>query len=80
MELTDLERAEFIALAADTFDPGLWSEDEYPILKAAREEYEREQAKERGGVPSVEQPTLEEPTLMEEDDDEADCGQSSCPE
>jgi hypothetical protein len=30
MELADLEREEFIALANETFDPELWLEDEVP--------------------------------------------------
>ena len=47
MELTDSEREEFLALANETFDPGLWSEDEYPVLKAAIAEYEKEGARER---------------------------------
>jgi hypothetical protein len=50
MELTDFERAEFIAPAADTLDPELWSEGEYPILKGARDNYEKAQAREHGGV------------------------------
>jgi hypothetical protein len=39
---------------------------DYPILKAARAEYERERAQERGDVSHVEQPT------MTEDDEAAD--------
>ena len=51
MELTDAERAEFTALANDTFDPEIWDEADYPILKAARENYEKEKAQESGVLP-----------------------------
>ena len=50
MKLTDLEREEFIALAGNTFDPELWTEDELPLLRAARKEFEKEQALERDDV------------------------------
>jgi hypothetical protein len=52
MELTEEERAEFIAMANDTFDPEIWDEDDYPILKAARENYEKEKAPESGVLPA----------------------------
>src|SRR5271156_4898777 len=52
MKLTESERQEFIALAEDTYDPGLWTEEDYPALRAAKEKHEREQqedaAKRRG--------------------------------
>jgi hypothetical protein len=44
MELNDSERKDFNALAAATLDPDLWDENDYPVLKAARAEHEREQA------------------------------------
>jgi hypothetical protein len=37
---------EFIALAQDTFDPELWSEDDLPLLRAAKEKFEEEQRRE----------------------------------
>jgi hypothetical protein len=46
MELTDAEKEDFNALAAATLDPDLWDEHDYPMLKAARAEHEREQAQE----------------------------------
>jgi hypothetical protein len=46
MKLTESERQEFIALAEDTYDPGLWTEEDYPVLRAAKEKYEREQQEE----------------------------------
>jgi hypothetical protein len=46
MALTDLEREEFLALANATYDPELWSEDELPILRAAKKAFEEEQARE----------------------------------
>jgi hypothetical protein len=66
MELSDSEREEFISLAAATYDPDLWDEADYPILKAARAEFEREQALERRGDLSVEQ------TSVTEDDERRD--------
>jgi hypothetical protein len=36
MSLTDEEKAEFIRLAEETYDPGLWTEDDLPWLRAAR--------------------------------------------
>jgi hypothetical protein len=62
MKLTDSEKEEFAALANATFDPDLFSEDDYPILKAARDEFEKKQARERGGV-------LDQPTVVEGDGD-----------
>jgi hypothetical protein len=44
MELSDSERQEFPRLAAATLDPDLLDESDYPSLKAARAEHEREQA------------------------------------
>lgn len=46
MKLTESERQEFIALAEDTYDPGLWTEEDYPALRAAKKKYEREQQEE----------------------------------
>jgi hypothetical protein len=50
MELTDSEKDEFTRLANATFDPGLCSAEDLPWLRAARADYKREQAKERGEV------------------------------
>ena len=55
MELTDPEREEFTRLANATFDPDLCSEEDLPWLRAARADYEREQALERRDDLSVEQ-------------------------
>jgi hypothetical protein len=73
MDLTDSEREEFTRLADATLDPGVWDEEDYPILKATSAEYEREQARECRDDLSVEQPSVAE-------DDEADGGEFSCPE
>jgi len=64
MKLTDLEREEFIALAQGTFDPELWTEDDLPLLRAAKKEFEKEQAREPGDV-------LRPPTERDNRDDEA---------
>jgi hypothetical protein len=50
MELTDSERAEFIALTQDSYDPDLWDESDLPFLRAARAECEREQERQRTDV------------------------------
>ena len=76
MELTDVERAEFIELSEATYDPGLWDEADLPILRKNKLDYEEELARERTAGTSLEDPALVE----EEDDDEADCGKSGCPE
>jgi hypothetical protein len=47
MELTDKDREEFNALADATLDPGVGDESDLSILRAARPEHQREQAKER---------------------------------
>ena len=60
MELTDSEREEFTRLANATFDPDLCSEEDLPWLRAARAEYEREQAQKRRDALSAEQTTLKE--------------------
>ena len=59
MELTDLERAEFLALANDTLDPEIWDEADYPILKEVIAQYESEQSLESDTLPT-EQPDLAE--------------------
>ena len=46
MELNDAEKKDFNALANATLDPDLWDENDYPILKAARADHERERANE----------------------------------
>jgi len=51
MKLTDQEREEFIALAQDTFDPELWTEDDLPLLRASKKEFEEAQRREGGDVP-----------------------------
>jgi hypothetical protein len=56
MELTDAERAEFIELTRDSYDPELWTEDDLPFLRKARREYEEAQPRESEVLP----PTLTE--------------------
>lgn len=73
MELSDSEREEFIRLANATLDPDLWDEADLPILRAARADYEREQALERRDDLSVEQTGVSE-------DDEEDGGALNCPQ
>jgi hypothetical protein len=62
MALTDLERAEFIELTRDSYDPDLWSEEDYPMLKAARAEYEKELAGESAAR------AAEEANFMDDDE------------
>jgi hypothetical protein len=60
MGLTDAERAEFIALSEATYDAALWDEDDLPILRKAKRQYEEEQARERTDAPSDEQSSAAE--------------------
>ena len=46
VKLTDSERLEFIALAQDTYAPELWTEEDLPILRGAKEKVEKEQQEE----------------------------------
>ena len=48
MELTDSKREEFKRLAADTYDPELWLEDDLPLLRAIKRECLEEQEREHG--------------------------------
>jgi hypothetical protein len=73
MKLTDLEKAEFIALTLDSYDPDLWSEDDLPFLRALKREFEEAQERERGDVVPAPQPIVTE-------DDETRASRSSCPE
>jgi len=73
MELTDSEREEFTRLANATFDPDLCSEEDLPWLRAARAEFEREQAQKRRDALSAEQQTMAE-------DDEGHGSDLNCPE
>jgi hypothetical protein len=50
MELTDSEREEFKRLAADTYDPELWLEDDLSLLRAITLECEEEHAREHGNA------------------------------
>jgi len=45
-KLTDAERAEFIELLRDSFDPKLYDEDDLPMLRANKEKWEEEQRRE----------------------------------
>ena len=60
MGLTDAERAEFIVLSEATYDAALWDEDDLPILRKAKRQYEEEQAREHGEILPDEQPTMTE--------------------
>jgi len=59
MDLTDSEREEFNRLAAETLDPEIWDEADYPILKEVRAQYEREDARGSDTHPT-EQPDIAE--------------------
>jgi hypothetical protein len=48
MALTDSERAEFIALTQDSYDPDLWDESDLPFLRKAKQQIEEEQPREDG--------------------------------
>jgi hypothetical protein len=60
LELTDAERAEFIALTQDSLDPDLWTEDDLPYLRRAKQKYEEDEAREPDGILRFERPTMPE--------------------
>jgi hypothetical protein len=78
MKLTDSEMQEFTELANATFDPDLFSEDDYPILKAARDEFEKEQAREHRGVLPIGQPTVIEGDGDNEPESRRDVDMRNC--
>jgi len=47
MSLTDAERAEFIRLINNTYDPEIWDEDDLPLLQQAEKEFLEAQRRER---------------------------------
>jgi hypothetical protein len=49
-KLTDAEQAEFMELTKDSFDPGLYTEDDLPMLRANKREFEEEQRQEEGRI------------------------------
>ncbi|MGB6247857.1 MAG: hypothetical protein WBF54_02020 [Terriglobales bacterium] len=42
-KLTDAEQAEFMELIKDSFDPDLYDEDDLPMLRARKKEWDEEQ-------------------------------------
>ena len=60
MDLTDSEREEFNRLAAETLDPEIWDEADYPILKEVRAQYEREQSLESDALNNEQSDITEE--------------------
>jgi hypothetical protein len=61
MELTDSEREEFNRLANDTFDPGIWLDDDLPLLRAIKREHEDAREPESEVLPG------EQPNMTEDD-------------
>lgn len=47
MSLTDPERAEFLRLTQNTYDPEIWLEDDLPLLRQAEKEHLEAQRRER---------------------------------
>ena len=73
MELTDVEREEFNALANATLDPDLWDENDLPFLRAARAEHDREREREHDGLYLV-------PQSSQTEDDEAHTSERGWPQ
>ncbi len=44
MKLSESEMQEFIALAQDTYDPEIFTEDDLPALREAKRQWEEKQA------------------------------------
>jgi hypothetical protein len=62
MKLTDSEREEFIALTANTYDPELFTEDDLPLLRGAKRQWEEEQARKSAVL------TADQPPIADEED------------
>ena len=56
MKLTDSERAEFIALTQNTYDPELFTEEDLPPLREAKRQWEEKQARESAVLPATNRP------------------------
>lgn len=56
MKLTDAERAEYLALTENTYDPELSSEEDFPLMREVREQVVEEQAR-AAAVPHADQPS-----------------------
>jgi hypothetical protein len=54
MKLTDAERAEYLALTQNTYDPELFSEEDLPALREAKRQWEEEQARASAVLPADE--------------------------
>jgi hypothetical protein len=52
MKLTDAERAEYIALTANTYDPELFTEEDLPLMREVRRQIEEEQARASAVLPT----------------------------
>jgi len=63
MSLSEAEREEFLRLRNDTYDPELWSQEDFPALRAARAEYERKLREESDSTEQDAAPTVDEETL-----------------
>jgi hypothetical protein len=57
MKLSESEMQEFIALAQNTYDPELFMEEDLPVLREAKRQWEEEQARASAAFPA-EQPAL----------------------
>jgi hypothetical protein len=51
MELTNMEKAEFVELTKDSFDPELWLDEDLPFLREAkRKQRDEERARELNDI------------------------------
>jgi hypothetical protein len=66
MKLTDAERAEYLTLTENTYDPELSSEEDLPLMREVRRQVEEEQAR-AAAVPHTDPPAW---AADEEDEDE----------
>jgi hypothetical protein len=58
-KLTDAERAEFMELLRDLFDPELYDEDDLPALRENKRRFEEGEKREDEEPPAVEDPEEE---------------------
>jgi hypothetical protein len=63
MKLTDVERAEYLALTENTYDPELSSEEDLPLMREVRRQVVEEQARAAAVLPAS------QPAWADEEDD-----------
>lgn len=69
MKLTDAERAEYLSLTANTYDPELFTEEDLPALREAKRQWEEEQVRTAAVPPADQSPIADEEDYRAEPDE-----------